>query len=122
MLGHILRVSLVAAALTPAVLYAQHPMPMSDKAKPAATKGTAAKKIADAMSAAPADISKHATIMDWPEKEGGEPKQLRAGDNGWVCFPSAPSEFGAASGGDPMCLDKQWQAWGNAWMSKTQPK
>src|SRR5207302_11253332 len=30
--------------------------------------------------------------------------------------------FGAASGGDPMCLDKQWQAWAEAWMSKGQPK
>jgi len=33
--------------------------------KPAA-KTSDAKKRADAMSAAPAEISKHATIMDWP--------------------------------------------------------
>ena len=74
------------------------------------------------MSAAPAEISKHATIMDWPAKDGGQPRQLRAGTNGWVCFPSTPAKFGAASGGDPMCLDKQWQAWAEAWMSKGQPK
>jgi hypothetical protein len=122
MLRRTFRMSLAAAALVPAVLYAQHPMPSkSETGKPAA-KTSDAKQMADAMSAAPAEISKHATIMDWPEKEGGQPRQLRAGTNGWVCFPSSPSQFGAASGGDPMCLDKQWQAWGDAWMSKNQPK
>jgi hypothetical protein len=122
MLRRTFRMSLAAAAFVPAVLYAQHPMPSkSETGKPAA-KTSDAKQMADAMSAAPAEISKHATIMDWPEKEGGQPRQLRAGTNGWVCFPSSPSQFGAASGGDPMCLDKQWQAWGDAWMSKNQPK
>ena len=74
------------------------------------------------MSAAPTEISNHATIMEWPEKEGGQPKELRAGTNGWVCFPSSPAEFGVASGDDPMCLDKQWQGWGDAWMNKGQLK
>ena len=111
------------ASLASSVLYAQHKMsPPSAAAKTAAAKMTPAQKIANAMSAAPAVISKNATIMDWPEKEGGQPKQLRAGTNGWVCFPSAPAEFGPASGDDPMCMDKQWQAWGEAWMSKAQPK
>ena len=111
------------ASLASSVLYAQHAMPSpSATPKPAAPKMTTAQKIANAMSAAPALISKNATIMDWPEKEGAQPKQLRTGNNGWVCFPRAPTEFVAASGGDPMCLDKQWQAWGNAWMSKTPPK
>jgi len=111
------------ASLASPGLYAQHPMPSPSATPKAATsKMTAAQKIANAMSAAPAAISKNATIMDWPEKEGGQPKQLRAGNNGWVCFPNAPMEFGAAAGDDPMCLDKQWQAWGDAWMSKTPPK
>ena len=111
------------ASLASSALYAQHPMPSpSGTPKAAAPKMTTAQKIANAMSAAPAVISKKATIMDWPEKEGGQPKQLRAGTNGWVCFPSAPSEFAGASGDDPMCLDKQWQGWGDAWMSKTPPK
>jgi hypothetical protein len=111
------------ASLASSVLYAQHPMPSpSATAKPAAAKMTTTQKIANAMSAAPAAINKNATIMDWPEKEGGQPKQLRAGTNGWVCFPSSPTEFGGASIDDPMCLDKQWQAWGDAWMSKTPPK
>jgi hypothetical protein len=111
------------ASLASSGLYAQHAMPSpSATPKPAAPKMTTAQKIASAMSAAPAVISKNATIMDWPEKEGGQPKQLRAGTNSWVCFPSSPTAFGGASGDDPMCLDKQWQAWGDAWMSKTPPK
>jgi hypothetical protein len=87
-----------------------------------AAKMSTSQKIANAMSAAPAEISRNAAIMDWSDKEGGQPKQLRAGTNGWVCFPNSPMEFGGASVDDPMCLDKQWQAWGDAWMSKAQPK
>jgi len=93
----------------------------SAKAKAAGPKMSTEQKIKNAMSAAPSEISKDATIMDWPEKEGGQPKQLRAGKNGWVCFPSSPGQFIGASVEDPMCLDKQWQSWGDAWMSKKQP-
>lgn len=80
--------------------------------------GSARGKIAGAMSAAPASIAKNATILDWPEKEGAPPKQLRAGTNGWVCYPSTPEMFGTAAGDDPMCLDKEWQEWAGAWMAK----
>jgi hypothetical protein len=123
-LSNTLRALFAIVALAPVFAAAQHDHGAAAKADaaPAAKKPGDAKKISDAMSAAPAVISKNATIMDWPEKEGGQPRQLRAGSNGWVCFPSSPSEFGEASVGDPMCLDKQWQAWGNAWASKTQPK
>src|SRR5690349_12837177 len=46
-------------------------------------------KVKDAMSAAPAAISKNATIMDWDATDPmkNPPKQLRAGTNGWVCYP-----------------------------------
>jgi hypothetical protein len=87
--------------------------------KPAASKMTDAAKITNAMSAAPASISKNATIMDWPASPGGQPRQLRAGTNDWVCYPTTPGEF--AAGEDPMCLDKAWQGWASAWMSKGQP-
>ena len=30
--------------------------------------------------------------------------------------------YAAASVEDPMCLDKEWQGWAQAWMSKTDPK
>lgn len=77
-------------------------------------------KVTNAMSAAPEAIARNATIMDWPEAAGGEPKQLRAGSNGWVCYPSTPKSVGS-SGDDPMCLDKQFQGWGAALMSKQKP-
>jgi hypothetical protein len=87
----------------------------AEPAKPKSTM-TDAQKIANAETAAPAAISKHATIMDWPAKEGAEMKQLRAGTNGWMCMPSMPG--GGIGPGDPMCLDKQWQTWAQAYMSK----
>src|SRR5258705_7432682 len=64
-------------------------------------------KIDDALSAAPASISHNATIMDWPDSAGGQPKELRAGTNGWTCFPSTPAMIGE-SDRDPMCLDSQF--------------
>ena len=36
-------------------------------------------------------------------------------------FPNSPTEFKAASVDDPMCLDKQWQGWADAWMAKKSP-
>jgi len=80
-----------------------------------------AQKITNAMSAAPAGVGKAATIMDWPATPDGKPRQLRAGTNGWVCFPNSPSEFKGASVNDPMCMDKQWQGWADAWMAKKTP-
>jgi len=87
-------------------------------ATPAATGDDA--KIAEAMSAAPASISNNATVMDWPATEGGQPRQLRAGTNNWVCYPSTPNPRGAI-GQDPMCLDPVFQQWAAAWMGKTNP-
>jgi hypothetical protein len=81
--------------------------------KPAAPKMTDAQKIALAMSAGPAEIAKNATIIDMTDMPGGQMKQLREGTNGWVCY---------ANIGAPMCLDKEWQKWAEAWMSKGQPK
>ena len=115
------RLLVLSALLIPAVVYAQH----AGHGKAAKTKRPAmsdAQKIRNAMGAAPADIAKGATIMDWPAETGGQPRQLRAGTNGWVCYPNSPSEFGSASLQDPMCLDKQWQSWAGAWLSKTQPQ
>ena len=64
-------------------------------------------------------ISAHAAIMDFPSKPGEEMKQLQAGTNGWVCFPST----GTATKGsnDPMCLDKAGMDWAHAWMTKGTP-
>lgn len=106
--------------LAPFALFAQHTHSHSMSVK--GKKMTDAEKITNAMSAAPADIAKNATIMDWGATMADPPRQLRAGTNGWVCFPNSPGEFGDASVDDPMCLDAQWQQWAQAWMSKSAPK
>jgi hypothetical protein len=71
-------------------------------------------KIQNAMSAAPPPVSRGATILDWPAREGDPPTILRKGTNEWTCFPDDPS----TPGNDPMCLDKTWREWVEAWMTK----
>jgi len=90
--------------------------PKKAEAKPAGKSKDA--KIQSAMSAAPRGISKDATILDYPEKEGGEPVVLRKGTNEWTCFPDDSTTPSA----DPMCLDKNSMQWAQAWMSKKEPK
>lgn len=75
-------------------------------------------KIQNAMTAAPRGISKNATILDWPETEGGEMAELRKGTNGWTCLPDMP----ATPANDPMCMDNVAMDWAEAWMSKKDPK
>jgi hypothetical protein len=104
--------TVTGALLLGATLAAQSPAP----AKPAANPNAA--KIRMAMSAAPSDISKNATIMDI-DPTGGM-KTLRKGTNGWTCMPSAGGAAGAA-GADPMCFDESWMAWADAWMHKKTP-
>ena len=69
---------------------------------------TKAQKIRFAESAGPAEIARHATIIDMNTM-----KELRKGTNGWVCY---------ADPMGPACADKAWQAWTDAWMNKTEPK
>ncbi len=90
---------------------------MTASAAPTTNEG----KIKNAMSAAPDSVSSAATIMDWPATEGGKFVQLRAGTNGWACYPSTPAATGAV-GQDPMCLDAEFQKWAGAWMTKKPPK
>jgi hypothetical protein len=113
-----IRVKFVTAALvlSAATAFAQHPEHAAAKST---GKMTDAQKIASAKSAAPAAIGANATIMDFPSAPGGEMKQLKAGTNGWVCFPTTGT--GPKGGNDPMCLDKAWQGWAEAWMKKTNP-
>jgi hypothetical protein len=73
---------------------------------PASAQDRAA-MIANALRAAPASITDHAAVMDW------EGNTLREGTNEWVCFPDPPTMEDA-----PMCLDRQWQVWADAWMKQ----
>jgi len=102
--------------LAAAPAFAQHPEHAAATAK---TGMTNAQKIASARSAAPIAISAQATVMDFPDKPGEDMKQLAAGTNGWVCFPSTAAAPKGTN--DPMCLDKAWQGWAEAWMKKTPP-
>ena len=79
-------------------------------AKPGAAMSDAA-VISKATSAAPPDIGRNAGVMG--AGADGKMKELRAGSNGWMCMLDLA--------GDSMCLDKEWQAWGDAWMNKKEP-
>jgi hypothetical protein len=81
------------------------------KVGPVAPPATDADKIKSALAAAPAAISKDATVMDMPSM-----KVLKKGTNGWTCIPDGPSP-----GVDPMCLDKNGMAWADAWMNHKDP-
>jgi len=65
-------------------------------------------KVKNALSAAPAEIAKGATVVDWDQT------MLREGSNGWVCLPDG--------GNGPMCLDEQWLIWATAWVGHTKPE
>jgi hypothetical protein len=73
------------------------------------------------MSAAPAAVSGGATVLDWPTADGGAPIRLRAGTNGWTCFPSNPQTL-AGGRRDPMCLDGPSMALFQAYMTHGTPK
>jgi hypothetical protein len=87
------------ALTTPVILYAQHaqqaqsaqslaamPAAATAQKKPSAPKMTDAQKIALAMSAGPVEIAKNAIIVDMTDMPNKQPKQLRAGTNGWACY------------------------------------
>lgn len=76
------------------VLTASHAEPAADEA---AVQSVVEAKIANAMKAAPPQISADATVMD----EDGT--ILREGTNGWICMPSLMGNEDA-----PMCNDETW--------------
>ncbi len=64
-------------------------------------------KIADALRAGPAFITKNATILDWPKQSGGEYSILRKGTNEWTCLPGVPGY----SHDEPGCFDPVFMQW-----------
>lgn len=68
---------------------------------------TDADKIADALRAGPAFITKDATILDWPATKGGEYRVLRKGTSEWTCLPAFPGY----SHDEPGCFDVAFMQW-----------
>lgn len=86
--------------------------------KPAAATVAAptdAQLIASAMRAAPAAVARNATIMNMTAD--GKMVVLRKGSNGFTCMPDSP----ATPGPDPMCWDRNADAWVHAWVGHTTP-
>ena len=71
--------------------------------------------IASAMSAAPANVGKGATIVVM--EADGKMRTLREGKNGFTCMPDNP----ATPGPDPMCMDKNSMEWVHAWVARKPP-
>ena len=67
--------------------------------------------IRDALSAAPPAIASTATVMTMDNKV------LKQGTGSYVCMPTDADEL-AKGLREPMCLDKVWVAWADAWMNK----
>ena len=98
--------TLVAVATLAASLVASAQMDM----KPSGHHSTDKEKIADAMRAGPAFITRDAIIADWPPNPraaNAEYRVLRAGKSDWTCLPGIPGY----PHDEPMCLDKTSMQW-----------
>jgi len=105
-------VATLIASITGAA-FAAEKAPAADKA--AAKKAPSeAQLIASAMRAAPAAVSKNATIVTMDDKGM---HSLRKGSNGFTCMPDNP----ATPGPDPMCMDKNAMEWVDAWVAHKTP-
>ena len=79
------------------------------QAQTALTKApvTDAEKIADALRAGPAFVTKDATLLDWPSTPGGEYRVLRKGSSDWTCLPGVPGY----PHDEPGCFDPVFLQW-----------
>jgi hypothetical protein len=68
---------------------------------------TDSEKIADALRAGPAFITKNATILDWPSSPKGEYRVLRQGTSEWTCLPGVPGW----PHDEPACHDRVFMQW-----------
>jgi hypothetical protein len=71
------------------------------------TPTTDAEKIADALRAGPAFVTKGATLLDWPSTPGGEYRVLRRGSTEWTCLPGDPG----FPHDEPACFDPEFLRW-----------
>jgi hypothetical protein len=78
--------------------------------KPDGHQATDKEKIADALRAGPAFITKDAVIADWatnPKDPNSQYRVLRPGKSNWTCLPGIPGY----PHDEPMCLDKTSMQW-----------
>lgn len=66
--------------------------------------------IRDALSASPPAVAKTARVVD------ANGSVLRPGTGSYTCYPTMPEL--TKKGKEPMCLDKTWIAWRDAWMNR----
>jgi hypothetical protein len=78
-------------------------------------------QLKSAMSAAPAGVSKDATIVDFSMRTDGE--VLQKGTNQWTCMPEdvRPRESSSPLDDGPICMDKNATQWRKAWKSHIVP-
>jgi hypothetical protein len=98
-----IRMSAVMRLLTTVVLTVATAFAQSSDRFPV----TDAEKIADALRAGPAFITKDATVLDWPAAPGGEYRVLRKGSNEWACLPGIPGY----PHDEPGCFDAVFLHW-----------
>jgi hypothetical protein len=67
--------------------------------------------IREALSAAPPAVASTATVTTMDNKV------LKQGSGTYTCFPTPADEL-AKGQHEPMCLDKVWIGWADAWMNK----
>ncbi len=60
--------------------------------------------------AAPSNVAKTAKVVDW------NGTVLREGSGAYTCYPT-PAQT-RKRGREPVCLDKTWTAWADAWANK----
>jgi hypothetical protein len=106
---------IAAIAATAASLVSAAETAKKEPAAAAAKAPSDAQLIASAQRAAPAKVSKDATIVAMDA--AGKMRTLRQGTNGFTCMADSP----ATPGPDPMCMDKNAFAWAGAWMAHKDP-
>jgi hypothetical protein len=77
-------------------------------------------KIANALSAAPAVIAGHASVVDQPaspKDDMSHGRVLRQGNNGWTCMPDLPGR----PQHNPMCMDETMMRWYSATRAGKKP-
>ena len=112
-----MRTALTAALLVSGFsLYGASSIAQHHAAKPKAEKPKSdAELIASALSAAPAPVSKDATIV--AVGPDGKLRTLREGRGAFTCVPDDPS----TPGNDPMCLDRHGMEWLKALLAHEKP-